>query len=416
MPPSPYLADVGVIALVPDAWEATWLSRHQTLTRLVKYFHVVWCTPARWWRQREWWQELWLRGGLPERGETDNATAPGLTVYRPEKWLPLVGWPRFLSCWTEQQRLRRAQKLLLARGCRKIILDLWRPSYASALGLIDHDLSCYHINDEYTFSAIEQPIGVHEAHLIARVDQVFVQSIALLEKKGTLNPETLCIPNGVDACAYEAPWHEPADLQAIPHPRIGYVGRIKQQLDLALLIELALRHREWSFVLVGPQESVGDRAVLLQQLAHMSNVHLVGGKPASVLPAYTQHLDVCMLCYEVNDYTKFIYPLKLHEYLASGRPVVGSPIRSLQDFASIIRLARTTDEWSQAIHDSLSPTACSAEQVEARRRVARQYDWDRLVGLIAQTLCSRLGPAYRERFEERFGKTLSHEYTAIGAE
>jgi hypothetical protein len=162
-------------------------------------------------------------------------------------------------------------------------------------------------------------------------------------------------------------------------------------------------------VLVGPQESLGDRAVLIQQLAHMPNVYHLGGKAASVLPAYTQHLDVCLLCYEVNDYTKFIYPLKLHEYLASGRPVVGSPIRSLQDFAHIIKLARTTDEWSQAIQDSLSPAKCSAEQVEARRCVARQYDWDRLVGLIAQTLCRRLGSTYLERFEERFGTILTHE-------
>jgi glycosyltransferase involved in cell wall biosynthesis len=131
-----------------------------------------------------------------------------------------------------------------------------------------------------------------------------------------------------------------------------------------------------------------------------------------MLPAYTQHLDVCMLCYEVNGYTKFIYPLKLHEYLASGRPVVGSPIRSLQDFAHIIRLAHTTDEWSQAIQDSLSPAACSAEQVEARRRVARQHDWGRLAALIAQTLCGRLGPAYLERFE----KILPDKYTTVGAE
>jgi glycosyltransferase involved in cell wall biosynthesis len=415
VPPFPSLADVGVIALVPAEWRSTWLSRHQILTRLVKYFHIVWCTPARWWRQREWWRELWLHGGLAD-GEANSAAALGLTVYHPERWLPLVGRPRFLGCWTERQRLRRAQRILLTRGCSKIIFYLWRPCYASALDLIGYDLSCYHIADEYTFSEIEQPIDTHEARLISRVDQVFIHSIALLEKKGGLNPQTMLVPNGVDYRTYGTPCSEPADLQSIPHPRIGYVGRIKQQLDLALLTELAQRHQGWSFVLVGPQESLGDRAVLIQQLAQMPNVYLLGGKSASVLPAYTQHLDVCLLCYEVNGYTKFIYPLKLHEYLASGRPVVGSPIRSLQDFAHIIRLARTNDEWSRAIQDSLSPAACSAEQVEARRRVARRHDWDTLVGLIAQTLCSRLGPAYLERFEEQFGKILPHESPAIGAE
>ena len=52
----------------------------------------------------------------------------------------------------------------------------------------------------------------------------------------------------------------------------------------------------------------------------------------SELPSYTQHMDVSMLCYKVDDYTKFIYPLKLHESLASGLPCVGAPIRTLQEF------------------------------------------------------------------------------------
>ena len=122
VPPFPYLADVGVIALVPDEWRSTWLSRHQTLTRLAKYFHVVWCTPARWWRQKEWWQELSLRGGLPDGGEAHGAPAPGLTIYHPERWLPGVGRPRCLARWTKRQRLRRAHRILRTVGCRKIIL------------------------------------------------------------------------------------------------------------------------------------------------------------------------------------------------------------------------------------------------------------------------------------------------------
>jgi glycosyltransferase involved in cell wall biosynthesis len=282
------------------------------------------------------------------------------------------------------------------------------------LDLIDHDLSCYYINDEYTFSAIEQPIDQREARLILGVDHVFIHSPALLEKKGKLNPRTTFIPNGVDYNAFATPCGEPADLQCIPHPRIGYVGRIKEQLDLVLLTDLARRHQEWSFVFVGPHDGIGNRLRELQQLSALSNVYLLGSKSVSLLPAYTQNLDVCMLCYELNGYTKFIYPLKLHEYLASGRPVVGSPIRSLQDFAHVITLASTPDEWSQAIQNSLSPDACSAEQVEARRRIARRYDWDRLVARIAQTLCGGLGSSYVERFAERC-QTIPDEYTGIGA-
>ena len=393
---SPCIADVGLIAFVEDEWEGPWMVPHQILTRLSRYFHVVWSSPVPSLRQA-----LYLSLQRP-RQLVDHGFAPkpGLTIYRPKRWLTATGRPHFFAEWTERERLRRAQQILLAQGCRKTILYVWRPRFERAIDLIPHDVSCYHIEDEYTFSEMEKPLDEGEARLISRVDQVFIHSPGLLEKKGQLNPQTLRVPNGVDYHAYATPHDEPADLKPIPHPRIGYVGRIKTQLNLSLLSALAQRHREWSFVFVGPQIGLDGHATLLQKLSHMPNVYFLGSKLVRMLPAYTQHLDVCMLCYEMNDYTKFIYPLKLHEYLASGRPVVGSPIRSLLEFAQIIRLARTTDEWSQALQDSLAPAASSVSQTEARRSVARKYDWNRLVELIAHTLCDRLGPEYLERFEQ----------------
>jgi glycosyltransferase involved in cell wall biosynthesis len=389
----PHLADVGVISLVPEAWGGPWQPRQQILTRLAYYFHTVWCNPARrWWRL--WRPPIRWRQDI----DYDSAMTPGLTIYQPERWLPAIGRPPVLARLTMREQLRRAQRLLARRGCRTTILYIWRPWYALALDVMEYDLSCYHIDDEYTFSARQKPIGAREERLIARVDQVFIHSPALLEKKGRLNPHTLLLPNGVDYQAYATPQREPADLKPISHPRIGYIGIIKKQLDLALLITLAERHRQWSFVLVGPQGNLSDCAALMQRLSQLPNVYLLGGKPVAALPAYVQHMDVCMLCYEVNDYTQFIYPLKLHEYLASGRPVVGSPIRSLQEFGHAIRLARTPDEWSHALNDMLAPTVNSATQVGARRSIAQRYDWNTLVQLIARTWCTRLGPAYLERF------------------
>jgi glycosyltransferase involved in cell wall biosynthesis len=403
--PLPALADVGVISLVPNVWGGPWQLRQQILTRLSRYFNVVWCNPARSWRK------LWSRRG-PRRRRIDYGSdiVPGLTIYHPESWLPAIGRPAVLARLTMRERLRRAQQLLRGRSCRTTILYLWCPWYELALDVIGYDFSCYHIDDEYTFSAVEKPIDEREARLISRVDQVFIHSPALLEKKGKLNPQTTFVPNGVDYHAYATLHSEPADLKSIPHPRMGYVGIIKPQLDLALLAALAEHRRQWSFVLVGPRKR-GERTALIQQLSQMPNVYFLGGKPINALPAYVQHMDVCMLCYEVNDYTKFIYPLKLHEYLASGRPVVSSPIRSLEDFAHIVRLARTTEEWSAALNDMLAPSAQSAAQIEARQRIARQFDWNTLVERIARTLCSRLGPSYLERFESipSHGDTLPRQ-------
>jgi glycosyltransferase involved in cell wall biosynthesis len=255
------------------------------------------------------------------------------------------------------------------------------------------------IDDEYTFSPSEQPVSASEAALIRRVDQVFIHSPGLLEKKGHLNPHTLLVPNGVDYAAYTTPRPEPADLAPIHEPRIGYVGLIKPQLDLGLLRQLAGRHPEWSYVLVGPLPDKEPLASRVRELGALPNVHLLGPKPVSALPGYVQHFDVCLLCYAMDDYTKYIYPMKLHEYLATGRPVVGAPIRSLQGFGNVLTLARTPDEWSAAIAASLEPGATSPARVAARRGVAQQHDWEHIVREIGYTMAARLDPSYRERLE-----------------
>ena len=127
---------------------------------------------------------------------------------------------------------------------------------------------------------------------------------------------------------------------------------------------------------------------------------MLGRKPVGELAAYTQHLDVCIMCYEMNDYTKFIYPLKLHEYLAAGRPVVGSPIRSLEEFRGTIALAESSEEWSTALSEALSSSSLAPDRCEARRAVARAYDWNALARGVARIICERLGEDCRARFGE----------------
>src|SRR5690606_2442454 len=145
-------------------------------------------------------------------------------------------------------RLARARRLLQRRGAKSIVLYIWRPEYEPALTLVAHDLSCYHIDDEYTFSTDDRPISAQEERLLRAVDQVFIHSDELVRKKGALNQNVTRVPNGVDYEAFARRVPEPADLRNIPHPRIGYAGWLKRQLDWDLLLELPRRHPTWSFV------------------------------------------------------------------------------------------------------------------------------------------------------------------------
>ncbi len=388
----PLAPDVGVIAMVPDHWNGWWQLRHQVLSRLAHYFHVAWVDPAPEWR------EMLKERRKPNARDGAAAQRPGFLVYKPEFWLPKLHRPEWLARLTFDARLTRARRLLLGRGCRKIILYLWRPEFASALASVPFDLSCYHIDDDYSFSDTEAPPDQTELGLIAKVDQVFIHSRGLLEKKGAINPNTVLIPNGVDFRAYAEPAEEPRDLADIPHPRIGYTGLLKKQLDWPLMLQLTGRHPDWSFVLVGPLSRHPEIMPAVEELSRRGNVYFLGGKSIRELPAYPQHFDVCIMPYRKTEYTKYIYPLKIHEYLAGGRPTVGTRIRSLEEFADVVGLAAGSEEWSAEIAKALAAESTTAERRAARQAVARRYDWPLLVAQIARTMAQKLSDEFARRF------------------
>src|SRR3954469_18888485 len=152
-PLEPLLSDTGVLALVPDRWSDQWQPRHHVLSRLGRYFKVLWVNPAPHWRglPTEVRHRVW-RNHEPTQHS-------GFTIYAPDLWLPRVGRSAWLDTLTWRLRLERARNTLLRQGCRRIVLYIWRPEFGMALDTLPFDLSCYHIDDEYSFSEIEQPLS-----------------------------------------------------------------------------------------------------------------------------------------------------------------------------------------------------------------------------------------------------------------
>lgn len=376
-------SSVGIIALVPDRWGDMWQVRHHLLSRIAQRCTVAWMNPAHHWR------------AIPRRRRD---TAPAGTEAPPDArlrvceaplWLPRFYAQRRLDELTLKWRLRAARKSLLRAGARRIVLYIWRPEFAPALGLVSHDLSCYHIDDEYSFAASPGPISADELRLLKEAGQVFIHSATMLQAKGGFNPHTAQVPNGVDYVRYSTPVDEPADLRPIPRPRIGYSGWLKRQMDWPLVQRLAERHPRWSFVFVGPMQP--HRAVedSVRRLRHLPNVYILGARPTAWLHAYVQHFDVCLMPYAIDGYTHFIYPVKVHEYLATGNPVVATALPNLREFADVLSFGGCVEEWSWAIARALA-TLDDQDARLARRAVARRHDWSTLADRVTAILQNRL--------------------------
>jgi glycosyltransferase involved in cell wall biosynthesis len=270
-------------------------------------------------------------------------------------------------------------------------LSIWSPQYSKALPLVKHDMSMYHINDEYSFARVQQPISAEERVLMAGVDEVFIHSPAVMARKAELCSSAILTPNGVDFDAYAMSRPIPDDLAAIPGPRIGYSGFLKTQLDWELLFAVAQQNPQWSFVFVGKALDQPGLAEVLARINALTNVHFLGGKSSRELSAYPQHFDVCMLPYCVDDYTKYIDPLKLSEYMASGQPAIGTPILPLHEVSTLVTLAASPAEWRQAISASLLPAANTPEERAKRQSWAKTRTWDALVETILGRVDRRLG-------------------------
>ena len=375
---------IGILSLALDSWGARWNSRHQVLTRLAQQFPVVWVNPA-----PEWRRAVSL-GRLRSREQTVDGLPRDFVVHDSSTLTPQVHRPRWLHAALLRARLARARASLERRGCTHVVVYLWHVAFADAVSAVKNDLSVYHIYDEYSHSESEVPVSAAEERLLRRVGQVFTVSETMQERKGVLNRHSTLISNGVDYDAFATPGPEPVDLQAIPHPRVGYTGYVKKQVDWELLLGLAQRRPDWSFVFVGARHAHPEITPLLERLEAMPNAHFLGSKPTSELSRYPQHFDVCLMPYRVNDYTKYIYPLKLHEYLATGRPVVSVPLPALRGYEHLVEIASGVAGWEQAIQRQLSASATDVERQRARRTEARRHDWSEIADRIAMVIRERI--------------------------
>jgi glycosyltransferase involved in cell wall biosynthesis len=196
-----------------------------------------------------------------------------------------------------------------------------------------------------------------EDRLVAQADVLVATADKLYRRLAATGKPTHLLSHGVDLALFGHPAHdEHPCLAGIPRPRAGYFGLFDERSDRGLLSDLASQMKDFSFVLTGPV------AVDVAGLAAQPNVRFTGPVDYDQLPKLIAGLDVLILPYVVSEFTATISPLKMKEYLATGIPVVSSPIGEAKVMREHVTIAETAGDWRVALRAALS------ENKDERRR------------------------------------------------
>jgi glycosyltransferase involved in cell wall biosynthesis len=274
------------------------------------------------------------------------------------------------------------------------------------LGIQDHVLWCYHfdgamfnrpgktrlivydcVDDWAALSHSYGEVVEKEKHLVAISDLVFTTAERLYYAKKRINPNTYLVPNGADyehfkeaASSQEAP----VELEQVSHPMIGFSGGVFTWVALDMVEAIAGRRPDWSFVFIGP---VGKTI----RKPQVPNVHFLGKVSYEVLPHYVSQFDVCIMPFLRNELTESVNPIKMYEYMATGKPIVSTGLPEVTKFAQLIRIADNPDDFEKAIDAALKEHDSSL--VQARQIVASKNSWDSrfetMMKLVEERLSAR---------------------------
>jgi len=372
--------------ILSPTWDGVWTRQNHFATRLARLGAEVLYVenPSSWassLKQRQW-KSLPL---LSAHGT--KQVEPRLHVMKP--FLSFPGATRSEIIARINGRLVASQIEQWTRSRRWGNCVAWcrLPHSFFALDRFQPQTTVYDITDDYaayeTNSRIRRRVKTREEALLERADLVFVAARPLLEKVRCR--QSYWIPNGVE---YElfAQASQPGEIHplvaAMGRPVIGFVGLTSHWMDFDLLTMLGSRWPN-QILMLGPiAANVEKRARSIR------GVVWGGFVPQPNLPPYIRGFDVCIMPYLVSDRTRASSPLKMWEYIATGKPFVSVDLPACDPVREFVDVAHNTAHFVKLVEQRLSrgshvPSTSAAV-------LAKRHSWDAIFQKVLEHLATKL--------------------------
>lgn len=301
-------------------------------------------------------------------------TSEGITVVSPLV-LPFYG-SRTARAINQKLLIAQLHLLMKQKGMTNPILWVAIPTAAEIIGKLGESTVVYQVSDKYDANSEDHSTdsatirSLHE-QAIEKADIVFYSGRKLLAEAASGLEKSHLLEQAVDFDHWSRVKNlKPApEIDNISRPRIGYFGAIEPWLiDQELIKRAAREHPAWQWIFIGNLARGTD-------LTNLPNVHFLPRVSYDELPAYAAGFDVCVLPWATeHTFTSYGSAIKVREYLATGKPVVISPLPEYEPMKDVLRIARSQDEFMRLIEDALAETG---DELPARRQAAVQNGtWD----------------------------------------
>lgn len=268
-------------------------------------------------------------------------------------------WDRALNRFLLGFQLRN----VLARGTHPHMAITTIPIVADLMDRLPVNRWVYYCVDDFSLwpGLDQESMGRMELDVVARADRLIAASMALQERIGSMGRSAALCTHGVDMELWQ-PSSSSRYLwpTSIPGPIALFWGVIDRRLDAELITYLCRNMPQLSVVFVGPMQHP-DPA-----LGQLSNVHFLPAVNTRDLAAMAQAADCLIMPYAKNPLTFAMQPLKLKEYLASGRPTVVRRLPSTEPWSNACDVADTAENFYLAVK------RCLEEGISIEQRIARR--------------------------------------------
>jgi len=215
--------------------------------------------------------------------------------------------------------------------------------------------------------------ALHE-ELLDRADIVYYSGKKLFEEATNHHEKSHLLEQAVDFEHFASTTAKtdhvvPDDIASIPKPVLGYFGQVDSWLiDQKLVRYVSEKRPDWHWVFIGLKARPLD-------VEELPNVRHLGSKNYADLPAYASHFDVCVLPWVTdNEFVNYGSAIKVREYMATGKPVVITPLYEYERFDGPLRIARSYDHFIELVESALAEDDPAARA--ARQALVRDKTWD----------------------------------------